>query len=228
MPRTIALLVLLFVPSVLGFGGEAVELNPDMSSIQADDGAGSMEGRHDLYYLYESFDGPDFPPAGWSRYTSHPNQSYFWEQNNSDHAGGTAPEACVEYAYWASMQDYQIILYTPALDTSDAFELVLQFKHHLLLGYYPAGHAVYVSVTSDGTNWVDMTPWSNPAWWYYYEIGPETVTINLNPFIGPATRVAFWIFVPYSANNLEFWALDDVKIYKKHLHFKIAPEARAD
>lgn len=247
MPRTIALLVLFIASSVMGFGGEALEttpgthresvgFSPDLSAIQTDDAAepemnipaGSMERRHDLNYLYERFDGPDFPPAGWISQTTHPYGHYEWEQNNSNHAGGTAPEAWVEYAYWASETDYGTGLYTPVLDTSDAGALVLQFKHHCLLGYYPAGHEVYIYATSDGSNWVDVTPWSNPAWWYYYDIGPETVTINLNQFIGPATRVVFWLWVPYSANNIEYWAVDDVKIFKKHLHYFSSPEARAD
>jgi hypothetical protein len=221
MSRTRALVVLFIASSAVGFGGEAVE--PDRY-IPAD----SMEPRHEVNYLYETFAGPEFPPADWSSYSTHPYGHYDWEQSDSNHAGGTAPEAWVEYAYWAPMEDYQIVLVTPALDTSDAGALVLQFKHHLLLGYYPAGHEVYISATSDGSNWVDVTPWSNPAWYYYYEIGPETVSINLNPFIGPSTRVAFWIFVPYTANNIEYWAVDDVKIFKKHLHNRSVPEARAD
>jgi hypothetical protein len=216
MPRTIALLILFIAPSVIGFGGEVPETAgffPDVSSIPHDDTAESMEGRHDLNYLDETFDGPDFPPAGWATQTTHPYGYYEWEQNNSNYAGGTAPEAWVEHAYWASGQDYFTALYTPTLDTSDARALALQFKHHCLLGWAPAGHEVYVSATSDGSNWIDVTPWSNPAWLYYYDIGPETVTINLKDFIGPATRVAFWILVPGSANNIEYWAVDDVRIY---------------
>jgi len=158
-------------------------------------------------------------------YNSHPSGHYYWESNSSDHAGGTAPEAWVQYAYWASGQDYMTILGTPQLDTSDATRLALEFKHHCLLGYYPAGHEVYIYATADGYDWVDVTPWSNPAWWYYFDIGPETVTINLNQFIGPTTSVAFWLFVPYSANNIDDWALDDVKIYQKHLHHRPIPEA---
>ncbi len=147
MPRMIALLVLFIVPSVIGFGGEVLETAgflPDLCSIPQDDAAESMKGRRDLYYLYETFDGPDFPPTGWGIYNSHPSGHYDWELNNSNYAGGTAPEAWVEYAYWASGQDYITVLYTPALDTSDAGALVLQFKHHCLLGYYPAGHEVYI------------------------------------------------------------------------------------
>lgn len=206
MPRIITLLVLFIALSAAGFGGETLETDMGIP-------AGSMDGRRDLNYLYESFDGPDFPPAGWGIYNSHPSGHYDWELTNSNYAGGTAPEAWVEYAYWASGQDYITVLYTPALDTSDAGALVLQFKHHCLLGWYPAGHEVYIYATSDGSNWVDVTPWSNPAWYYYYDIGPETVTINLDQFIGPSTSVAFWLFVPYFANNIEYWAVDDVKIF---------------
>jgi len=206
MPKTIALLLILLVLSAPGHSEEA----PGGEAFVPES---SIEERTPQFFLDESFDGPVFPPDGWITWSYNPYGYYFWEETNSNHAGGTAPEAWVEHCYWASGIDYTTALYTPELDTSAARGLELEFKHHCDLGWASAGHEVYVSATSDGSNWVDITPWSNPAWLYYSHIGPETVTLSLKDFIGPETRVVFWILVPGSANNIDYWAVDDVKIY---------------
>jgi hypothetical protein len=177
-------------------------------------------------YLHETFDGPGFPPDGWIAYSSHPYGEFEWELNDSDHAGGTAPEAWVDEAEWASGVNYTIELYTPALNTAGADGLVLQFKHHCVLGGWSAGHEVFVHARSrDSADWVDVTPWQNPAWMYYSSIGPETVTIDLTPFIGPGTRVVFWILVPGISNDIDYWSVDDVKIMRKPVNYRRRPQA---
>jgi len=230
MSRRIAIWFLFTTLSAVGFGTagpEAVsEDHNDFATSMILDLPGVTEDFPQVdYYLAEDFDGPSFPPAGWYNYSTHPNGYWTWESNYSDFAGGTSPEAMVEYAYWASGVDYQISFITPSVDTSDAAHLFLQFKHHAYIDEYAAGHEFYIRATADGSNWVDITPWTNPAWYYYSNIGPETVTLNISDFIGPSTQVHFMIWVPYSANNIQYWAVDEVRIFKPPIRprWKVRP-----
>lgn len=174
-----------------------------------------------IAYAHQPFGCPSLPfeedftgvaqyslPAGWV--TNNDTLVYCW---NSAEANGTAPELFFDYGpspgtiydYWAR---------TPAIDaTGTTTSLNITFKHDLLIydTWIASENFTYsVEVSIDaGSNWTAVleetpTPTQYPTW----EIGPETVNIDLSAYVGEDILVR-WRLRGYTYNS-NGWAIDDV------------------
>ena len=164
--------------------------------IEADGGVageGSFQIQIGGYLIEEYF--TSFPPAGWST-TGGSN----WRGNNSNYAGGTAPEADF---YWSPSTTAVQRLITMEINTTGSSSLALEFKHYL--DDYSSGYSLRVETTSDGTNW--NTAWEiNPTG----NVGPETLDIDITtPDVGSSNFQLAFVFDGYSW-NLDHWYIDNV------------------
>jgi len=165
---------------------------------------------------WESFDCPlpfceDF--TGQSGYLSEG-----WSTNNSsvvkvlttNYANGTSPELCLEwgldedttYDYWAR---------TPDIDaTATTTTLNLTFKHTLWIDDFAKNFTYSVEVSNDaGSTWtavLEETP--TEAQYPGYEIGPETVNIDLGAYVGDEILIR-WRLREYTWHSYGWW-IDDV------------------
>lgn len=150
-------------------------------------------------FLDENFSG-SFPPEGWSQEQSD------WQQNNGNYAGGEPPEA---YLAWYYISDDYAYLDSIPVNTIGAPSLTLEFKHYID-HYYDYFNCSVLTRSSSGDPWTDVTPWENPV---QGDIDPQTVIIDISADIGSATQVRFEFDGYYW--NLNYWYLDDVKIYSE-------------
>ena len=149
-------------------------------------------------FLYEDFSA-GVPPPGWSQ-----EEAGEWQQSNTANAGGTAPEA---YLPWDDVNGDYAYLDSIPVNTIGAPTLTLSFKHYI--DHYTDSFNCRVYARASSTDsWHDVTPWSNPI---TGDIGPETVTIDITPYIGPETQIRFEFDGYYW--NLNYWYIDDVEIY---------------
>ena len=154
----------------------------------------------------EDFSG-SFPPSGW--------ETDDWDQSDSSNAGGTSPEARLDYEDISG--DYAYLDSKP-VDTTGMSSLWLEFKSFIddyccsegwgdcdeHCGSYDC--KVYTRADG-GDSWTDVTPWSNPI---YGNVGPGTYWVDINSDIGSATQVRFEFDGWYYA--IDDWYVDDVKI----------------
>ena len=146
--------------------------------------------------LDEDFSGA-FPPSGWT--------TDFWEQSNTNSAGGTLPEAWLPFwnTYTYPSSAY---LESKPVDTTDKSSLTLEFKS--FIDDYSGGYYCRVYTRAHGGDgWTDVTPWSNPI---SGNVGPGTYFIDISSDIGSGTQVLF-DFSGYYYDTY-FWYVDDVKI----------------
>jgi len=135
-------------------------------------------------------------PAGWSA-------TYGWGLYYSDYAGGSPPEAALDWWYIYYSTEYLI---SPVLDTSGADDLTLEFKQ--FVDWYANSFDIYVYAAAELAD-----PWTEVYHQTVTEnIGPETVTIDITDYIGSGTQVMFlwsgyWL-------DIDYWYIDDVLIYE--------------
>lgn len=160
--------------------------------------------------LDEDFSG-SWLPSGWA--------TDDWYQSAGSDAGGTSPEARLDYMSIAG--DYAYLDSKP-VDTSGATSLTLEFKSFIDdyccdegwddedCGYGDAcgSYDCRVYTRADGGDvWNDVTPWSNPI---YGSVGPGTYSVDISSDIGSATQVLFE-FDGYDY-AIDDWYVDDVRI----------------
>ncbi|GEM_PF-928997 len=141
----------------------------------------------------EDFSG-SFPPEGW--------ETDDWTQSDSNEAGGNPPEANL---YWFDVgdDDYSY-LQSPAVDTTEADELTLEFFSYI--DHSTDQFDAIVQARSDpDESWQDVTPWENPV---DGSIAPDHYEVNLTDHIGPETQVIF----EYHGSTIELddWFVNDV------------------
>jgi len=170
--------------------------NVSISSDGGITGSGSFDVQIGGYLIEEYF--TSFPPTGWT--TTSTSGQINWGGNNSNNAGGTAPE--VDF-YWSPATTAVQRLITMELNTTGSSTLALEFKHYL--DDYSGGYSLRVETTSDGTNW--NTVWEiNPTG----NVGPETLDLDITtPDVGSSTFQLAFVF-DGDSYNLDHWYIDDV------------------
>jgi len=166
---------------ITNYGDFAVEEVPVQATAEYVDG------------FVEDFSG-EFPPDGW--------ETDDWTQSDSNEAGGTSPEANL---YWFDVgdDDYSY-LQSPAVDTTDADELALEFFSYL--DHNTAEFTAQVQVrSSPDESWQDVTPWDNPV---SSTIAPSHYEVDISEHIGPETQVIFEYYG--STSELQDWFVNDV------------------
>jgi len=142
----------------------------------------------------EDFSG-SFPPSGW--------ETDDWDQSDSSNAGGTSPEARLDYEDISG--DYAYLDSKP-VDTTGMSSLTLEFKS--FIDDYEGDYDCRVYIRANGGDaWTDVTPWSNPI---YGNVGPYTYWVDISSHIGSATQVRFEFDGYY--DWIDDWYVDDVKI----------------
>ncbi|MCD6171331.1 MAG: choice-of-anchor J domain-containing protein, partial [Thermoplasmata archaeon] len=171
---------------------------PDITKTIGEPKYEKVGGTTTVSFLSENF-ATGVPPAGWSQ-----EESGEWTQSSTSDAGGTSPEADL---YWWNIWGDYAYLESVAVNTSSASSLYLQFKSYI--DDYSGGYNCTVYVRKNATDtWHDVTPWTNPI---SGDVGPDTYTIDITPYIGTATQVMFEF--NGNAYNINDWFLDDVMIY---------------
>jgi hypothetical protein len=150
--------------------------------------------------LDEDFSG-SWLPSGWTQ-----EQAGEWNQNFTNYAGGTSPEARL---HWSSITGDYAYLDSKTVYTTGMSSLTLEFKS--FIDYWEPGTCnfdcrVYTRAHG-GDSWTDVTPWSNPICSY---IGPGTYSVDISSDIGSATQVRFEFDGYYI--DIDDWYVDDVKI----------------
>jgi len=141
----------------------------------------------------------DVPPDGWT-IDSHSSN---WSQENSNLAGGTAPEAMMN---WSPQFSGYSRLISPVIDLTGVTNLSAQFKHSV--DNYAGGYTLGVA-TRNGSN----------SWNIVYSVSPdesiEGTTIDIvidNEDVGTSDFQICWYFSG-SSYNINYWYLDDLKLY---------------
>jgi len=142
--------------------------------------------------INESFS--SFPPTGWSI-----SGGSNWQGGTSNNAGGTSPEARF---YWSPSTDAVQRLISPAIDSQNFSNVVLQFKHNI--DDYNGSYTISVQTSSDGSNWTNLTTFPSVA----TPATIENISID-NTDVGSATFQLAFVFSgnSYNINN---WYIDDV------------------
>ncbi len=137
-------------------------------------------------------------PDGWE--TTSTSGQVNWHQSNSNHAGGTAPEARFQYN---PATDATQRLISPVINTSEYDMLSLVFRHHI--DDYSGDYNLKLETSPDGGDtWNELLtfPASNmPATWEEIQIG--------NGDAGSEHFRIAWTFMGNSW-NINYWHVDDV------------------
>ena len=145
--------------------------------------------------LNEDFSG-SWLPSGWT--------TEDWEQSDTNHAGGTSPEACLP---WAGIGLYAY-LDSRSVDTAGVSSLTLKFRSSIDDYSGVGSYNCSVYTRADGTDtWNDVTPWGNPI---YGDVNATAYTVDISSDVGSATQVRFES--NGQSNDLNDWYVDDVKI----------------
>lgn len=145
-----------------------------------------------------------YPPAGWSVDLQAGN----WSAVASANAGGVAPELRLN---WTPQFNATSHFISPAVNTTGKTLLIFQFKHSL--DHYGGPYTIGVATRSGGGIW--NTVWSivNPSVSTQSE---ESINIS-NSDVGAADfQVCF--FFSGDSYNLNYWYIDDVKLFVPLAH----------
>lgn len=153
--------------------------------------------RDPIILLAEDFEGI-WPPQGWDVTTTGVNIN--WEQSNTNHAGGEAPEAMFLFSP-ATVATQRLI--TSPIDTSDFLEINIEFNqlNNDLLGDY----TLALQTSMDGENWTTVQ--SFPA----TDFGPQLESVTTQTNVGSENLYVAWMF-DGDSYNLNHWCIDDVVI----------------
>ncbi|MFO7895611.1 MAG: C25 family cysteine peptidase [Candidatus Cloacimonadales bacterium] len=143
-----------------------------------------------------------FPPAGWV--TEGIDGGGNWDGSDSNNAGGTAPEAKLN---WSPSFNGEQRLVGPIINTLGSSTLNLEFKHYLN-DFGGSDYVLGLKSTSDG----------GESWNTIWEISPTSdinaVTIELEvdtPDVGSEEfQIAFYL--NGNSYNINYWFIDDVII----------------
>ena len=155
-------------------------------------------------YFNINFSGT-FPPTGWTIDAQAGN----WAAVSTNNAGGTAPEARLN---WSPQFNTTTRLISPAINTTGNTVVTTEFKFNL--DHYGGPYTIGVATRSSGGAW--NTVWSivNPTG--SVPATTEVVTIN-NANVGATDFQICWFFSGDSY-NLNYWYLDDLKLFVPLAH----------
>jgi len=154
---------------------------------------------------FEDFGSGTFPPTGWT-VDAHAGN---WSANNSNNAGGVAPEARFN---WSPSFVGESRLICPPMDLTGVTDLKVEFKY--MLDHYLGPYTLGVATRSGGGTW-------NMVWELVDPTGSvpattEVVTIN-NSDVGAPDFQICWYFSGDSY-NLNYWYIDDCRLFTPLAH----------
>ncbi len=155
-------------------------------------------------YFNVNFSGT-FPPTGWTIDAQAGN----WSAVSTNNAGGTAPEARLN---WSPQFNTTTRFISPAINTTGNTIVTVEFKY--MLDHYGGPYTIGVATRSAAGAW--NTVWSivNPE--TSVPATTEVVTIN-NSNVGASDFQICWFFSGDSY-NLNYWYLDDLKLFVPLAH----------
>jgi len=156
-----------------------------------------------------------FPPNGWTIDAHATN----WSTVSTNNSGGTAPEARFN---WSPQFVGDSRLTSPTINTTGNTTVTTEFKYNL--DHYGGPYTFGVATRSGGGAW--NTVWSivNPS--ASIPATTEIVTIN-NSDVGAADFQICWFFSGDSY-NLNYWYLDDLKLFVPLAHDAMVKDILVD
>jgi hypothetical protein len=150
--------------------------------------------------LTENFGGGTMPPSGWTIDAYAAN----WSAEASANAGGTAPEAMLN---WSPQFNAATRLISPVVDLTGYTSIKLMFKH-FLDDYAGSGYSIGVATRSAGGQW--NTVWSvSPTG----DVGPEEKIIDISNADVGAADFQFCIYFQGNSYNIDYWYIDDIVLF---------------
>ena len=150
-------------------------------------------------FIWESFDAGQMPPTGWSL-DGLPAQ---WAVNNSNNAGGSAPEAQFTYV----QQTTTTRLISPMCDLTGMTSVKLSFRH-MYDWYSNPAPKVGVATRSHNGAWTtvwEVTPTGNIS-------AEQKDVVISNPDVGQSEfQICFYL--NGNMYNMDYWYLDNVLLY---------------
>ncbi len=134
-------------------------------------------------------------PEDWRR--THPN----WTVNDSSVAGGEPPE--LRFFFFPEFAGVSRAY--AEIDATGLNDLQLEFDH--FVGDWDGGYTVSVQTSPDGNTWTDRWSLFNSGG----NIGPDTVSINLNAVADQVFHLAF-VF-DGNTENLVAWYIDNICLF---------------
>ena len=150
-------------------------------------------------FVWESFDAGQMPPAGWTL-NGIPAQ---WGVNNSDNAGGTAPEAQFTYV----QQTTTTRLISPMFDLTGVTIVTLSFRH--MYDWY-SNPAPKVGVATRSHNGTWNTVWEKSP---TANIAKEKVDVVINNTDVGQSEFQICFYLNGNMYNLDYWYLDNILLF---------------
>jgi len=165
-------------------------------------------------YFNVDFTG-SFPPTGWTIDAHATN----WSAVSTNNAGGTAPEARFNWSP-SFVGDSRLI--SPAINTTGNTTITTEFKFNL--DHYGGPYTIGAATRAGGGAW-------NVVWQIVNPTGSipattEIVTIN-NSDVGATDFQICWFFSGDSY-NLNYWYLDDLKLFVPLAHDAMVKDILVD
>ncbi|MCK9219278.1 MAG: T9SS type A sorting domain-containing protein [Bacteroidales bacterium] len=150
-------------------------------------------------FIWESFDGNQMPPTGWSI----DGLSAQWSVANSNNAGGTAPEAKFSYV----QQNTTTRFISPMCNLTGLTTIKLSFKH-MYDWYDNPAPKVGVATRSHNGAWTSVWEKSPTG-----NVGPEQIDLVIsNSDIGQS-EFQFCFYLTGDMYALDYWYLDNVLLF---------------
>ncbi len=136
------------------------------------------------------------PANGWTIDAEQAN----WSQVTTENAGGTAPEARLN---WNPQFDGTSRFISPAMDLTGIPDIILSFKH--AINHYDGPYTVGVATRSNGGAWTSV--WSMDG----ADIVEEQ-TLLINNSDTNQANFEFCFYFTGNSYNMNYWYIDDVKV----------------
>ncbi|MCX6304180.1 MAG: T9SS type A sorting domain-containing protein [Bacteroidetes bacterium] len=151
-------------------------------------------------FFWESFDAGQMPPNGWTI----DGLSAQWSVNNSNNAGGTAPEAQFTYI----QQTTTTRLISPMCNLSNVTSVTLSFKH--MYDWY-SNPAPKVGVATRSHNGTWTTVWEKSP---TGNISAEQVNVVISNSDVGQSEFQICFYLNGNMYNMDYWYLDNVLLFK--------------
>jgi hypothetical protein len=152
-----------------------------------------------VIYLSEDFSSNVMPPEGWTI----DNLQSQWTVQNSNNAGGSAPEARFKYKQTITTSRF----ISPEIDLTGVASVVLNFKHYLD-DYSGSGYKIGVATRAGAKGewhkiW-ELAPNDN--------IGPENKLMTIDNEDVGTSNFQMCFYLEGNMYNLDYWYLDNIKL----------------
>lgn len=147
--------------------------------------------------LTQNFTGASsMPPSGWTIDAQAGN----WAIRQTNTAGGAAPEARLS---WTPQFNTTTRLISPIIDLTGISALRIQMKHSI--DHYSGAYTVGIATRSGSGAWTN-------AWTRAGANVTEAIDVAITNNVG-VSDFQFCIFFSGSSYNMNYWYIDDIKLY---------------